>query len=276
MRTAAAIWRFWTRAELTVWLLLALVADLYAGFFIFRAAPQLFGPLNRLKLWEWFQTYGLYHLGQTWWFWAFLLLMALLVLNTLACTLQRLITLARQGPRGKGRLAYALRYSPHVMHLAFVLILVSHLITFTVGVNDQNNILVKGREIPLPGSEYRIRLLGVENHFYQGDRLEFYQGRPLSQEIRLGIRGPKGEETVKTLGILAPAWFRGYSLHLKKYRPNRRDAGERPPFVNLIIRKDPGILLFTAGSLLFVLGLLAYFLQALGQGLGVNHQAKDL
>jgi hypothetical protein len=265
MKALAAIWRFWARADLTVYFLLALVVDLYTGYFIFEADPQLFGPLNRLKLWEWIETYGVYNLDQTWWFLCFLVLMALLVVNTLVCTIQRVLALARQSARHADRLGYALRFSPHVMHVAFVMILVSHLITFSVGVNDQNNILLEGKEITLPGTDYTIRLKGIENDFYQGERLHFCHKRPLSQRITLSIASPQGDETIKTVGILHPAWFQGYSLHVKKYWPNYQSPRKRTPYVNLIIRKDPGIILFTTGSLLFVLGLLAYFYQALRQ-----------
>lgn len=265
MRALAALWRFWARADLTVYLLLALVADLYAGYFIFEADPQLFGPLDRLKLWEWISTYGMARLSQSWWFLCFLILMALLVLNTLVCTTQRVLTLARQSGRHPDRLGYALRFSPHVMHLAFIMILVSHLITFSVGVNDQNNVLLKGGKLTLPGTDQVIRLKGIENDFYEGERLHFCRKRPLSQRITLSITGPDGKETIKTVGIMSPAWFQGYSLHVKKYWPDYKSPRKKTHFVNLIIRKDPGIILFTAGSLLFVLGLLAYFYQALRQ-----------
>lgn len=275
MKVLAAIWRFWARADLTVYILLALVVDLYAGFFIFRADPQLFGPLNRLKLLDWIQTYGWHHLDETWWFLAFMVLMGALVLNTLVCTLQRLIALAGQASRAKGRLDYALRFSPHVMHVAFIMILCSHLITFTVGVNDQNNILIKGRDMPLPGSEYKIRLLSIENDFYRGERLGFFANRPLSQRITLAIKGPDGKETIETVGILDPAWFKGYSLHIKKYWPDYQGKSQRLPFVNLIIRKDPGIILFTSGSLLFVLGLLAYFYQAMRRARASNKKVNS-
>ena len=274
MKVLGAIWRFWARADLTVAILLALVADLYAGFFIFRADPSLFGPLNRLKLWDWLQTYGCSHLEQTWWFLAFLILLGLLVLNTLVCTTQRVTGLVRQSGRGKDRLGYMLRFSPHVMHLAFIIILGSHLATFTVGVNDQNNILTQDSELAIPGSPYRMRLLGIENDFYEGERLAFYRNRPLSQRIKLAIKGPDGDETIKELGILEPAWFRGYSLHIKKYRPDYQSKRKRSPYVNLIIRKDPGIRLFAVGSMLFVLGLLAYFWQALRQDAGTNKSVE--
>ena len=84
MRALKAIWNFFGRADLTLYVLLALVADLCAGFFHFRAEPQIFGPLDRLMLLDWIETYGRFHLSETWWFFVFMVLMLLLVLNTVA------------------------------------------------------------------------------------------------------------------------------------------------------------------------------------------------
>lgn len=64
------------------------------------------------------------------------------------------------------------------------------------------------------------------------------------------------------LAINHPVWYRGYSIHLKRYYPSRRSGMRRAPYANLIIRKDPGITLFFTGTAIFTLGLLAYLWQA--------------
>jgi cytochrome c biogenesis protein ResB len=263
MNPLASLWNWLGRPSLTFHLLLALVVDLLAGFFIFQANPQLFGPLNRLNLVEWIATYGVNQLQTTWWFFAFLLLLAGLVLNTAVCTLTRLAAWARLTRNPADRLDRWLSLAPHVMHLAFIVILVSHLVNYVVGVNDQNNILVQGSTLRLPGSEIELRLNGVENDFYHGDRLGFFQNRPLTQRVKLNFSEPGGRQTAKVLGINDPIWFAGYSLHLKSYAPDHEGGMKRTPFVNLIIRQDPGIRLFAAGTCLFVTGLLAYLFQAL-------------
>ncbi|MFH1060436.1 MAG: hypothetical protein V1797_17370 [Pseudomonadota bacterium] len=262
MNLLSAAWHGLARPGLTFYLLLGLVADLLAGYFIFRAHPQLFGPLNRLSLLDWIATYGVHNLATTWWFFAFLALLAGLVLNTLACTVNRLAAWARQA-QAADRLGRWLALAPHVMHLAFIIILVSHLVNYVVGVNDQNNILRQGDSLRLPGSEIRLRLDGVENDFYHGQRLKFYQNRPLSQRVALTFSDPDGRQTIKSLGINSPIWHAGFSIHLKGYAPDSEGGMERTPFVNLIIRQDPGIRLFAAGTALFVVGLLAYLAQVL-------------
>jgi len=187
MARVRSIWDFWGRPGLTCVLLLCLVADAYAGFFLVRAHPDIFASLNRLMLQDWLATYGWHRLGVTWWFFLLLVLMFLLVLNTLVCTLQKVLLLIRHGRRNQDRLGYVLRFSPHVMHLAFIMILASHLISYAVGINSQNNVVRKGGVIPLPGSPYRLRLDDVRVKFYDGRRLDFFQGRAIAQKIELTI-----------------------------------------------------------------------------------------
>ena len=256
------IWNFLGRPSLTFALLLGLVADSYAGFFLVRANPDLFGPLNRLMLFDWIATYGWYHLDETWWFFLLLILMLLLVLNTFVCTLQKVLLLLRHGRRNQDRLGYLLRFSPHLMHLGFIIILASHLTSYVVGVNDQNNVVRKGGVIPLPGSPYRLRLDEIQVKFYEGRRLDFFRGRAISQRISLTLFDQDQRPTSKVLSINHPLWYRGYSIHLKRYHPSRRGGMARAPYVNLIIRKDPGIVLFFLGTAIFTVGLLAYLWQA--------------
>ena len=263
MSPLVSAWNWSARPSLTFYLLLGLVLDLLAGFFIFQAHPQHFGPLNRLSLMDWIATYGLHNLHTTWWFFAFLLLLAGLVLNSLACTVNRLAAWARPGKTPADRLGHWLALAPHLMHIAFIVILASHLVNYVVGVNDQNNILRQGDSLRLPGSNIQLRLDGVENDFYHGQRLKFYQKRPLSQRVRLTFSEADGRQSAKDLGVNSPIWHAGYSIHLKAYAPDHEGGMKRTPFVNLIIRKDPGIRLFVAGTALFVVGLLAYLAQIL-------------
>ncbi|MFZ5585421.1 MAG: hypothetical protein ACOZHQ_05785 [Thermodesulfobacteriota bacterium] len=271
MKPVVSAWNWLARPSLTFHLLLGLVLDLLAGYFIFRAHLQLFGPLNRLSLLDWIVTYGIHNLDTAWWFFVFLLLLAGLVLNTLACTINRLAAWARLGKAPSDRLGHWLALAPHLMHIAFIIILLSHLVNYVVGVNDQNNILRQGDSLRLPGSAIQLRLDRVENDFYDGERLKFYQNRPLNQRVWLTFSQADGQQTVKAVGINSPIWQDGFSIHLKSYAPDHQGGMKRTPFVNLIIRKDPGIRLFAAGTALFVLGLLVYLAQVLRNGIRKDH-----
>lgn len=249
-------------AALTVWTLLGLVLVLGAGYFTFEAHPLVFEPLNRLLLWDWIVTYGWSDLGATWWFFAFLLLLALLVTNTAVCTWQKVAALAMSGGQGHG-LDWWLRFSPHVMHAAFIVILASHLVTYVFGLNVQNNVIWPGKRVGVPGADWRIELESISSEFYDGQRLAFYRGRAIDQDIVLKIIEPDGRIIRESLAYNSPVWHDGYSIHLKNYYPKAKKSMPRQPYANLIIRRDPGVITFFFGTALFAVGLLAYLWQAL-------------
>jgi cytochrome c biogenesis protein ResB len=264
MKFVRAAWNFFGSAALSVWVLLALVAVLCCGYYLFETAPATYEPLNRLLLWDWIVTYGLHNLVNTWWFLGFLMLLGLLVVNTFVCTWQKVAILASRRAKGS-RLDFTLRFSPHVMHAAFIIILASHLVTYVFGLNVQNNLVLLGREITLPGSAIKLKLESIKSDFYQGDRLAFFKRRALSQEIKLRLTNPDGSMVLKTLAYNSPIWHGGYSIHLKSYYPKAKTSMPRRPYANLIIRKDPGVKTFFLGTLVFAIGLMAYLWQALRQ-----------
>ena len=264
MKILRAIWTFFGSALLSVWVLLALVVVLCCGYYLFESAKHIYEPLNRLLLWDWIVSYGWSNLANTWWFFCFLVLLGLLVLNTFVCTWQKVAALVRR-EAGGSRLDYILRFSPHVMHAAFIIILASHLVTYVFGLNVQNNVLLLGREITMPGSDTKLKLESIDSEFYQGDRLAFYRGRAVTQDIVLVLTDADGSEARKSLAYNSPIWFGGYSIHLKNYYPRAKTSMARRPYVNLIIRRDPGVKTFFFGTLVFAVGLLAYLWQALRQ-----------
>lgn len=262
MKSARAIWALLGSAVLSVWLLLGLVAVLCCGYYLFEVAPTLYEPLNRLLLWDWIVSYGWHNLSNTWWFLFFLMLLGLLVANTFVCTCQKVAALARHGGKGS-RLNFALRFSPHVMHVAFIIILASHLFTYVLGLNVQNNLVLLGKQTAIPGSATMVRLDSIKSDIYQGQRLAFFKGRALTQEIALSLISPDGAVTRKTLAYNSPIWHDGYSIHLKNYYPKAKTSMPRRPYANLIIRRDPGVKTFFLGTAVFAVGLLAYLWQAL-------------
>ncbi len=264
MKILRAMWSFFGSALLSVWVLLALVVVLCCGYYLFESAKHIYEPLNRLLLWDWIVSYGWSSLKNTWWFFCFLALLGLLVFNTFVCTWQKVAALVRRGAGGS-RLDFILRFSPHVMHAAFIIILASHLVTYVFGLNVQNNVLLVGREITMPGSDTKLKLESIDSEFYEGTRLAFYKGRAVTQDIALVLTDADGSATRKSLAYNSPIWFGGYSIHLKNYYPAAKSSMPRRPYANLIIRRDPGVKTFFFGTLVFAVGLLAYLWQALRQ-----------
>jgi hypothetical protein len=136
-------------------------------------------------------------------------------------------------------------------------------VTYVFGLNAQNNLVLLSREITLPDSQIRLRLDKIESTFYQGERLAFFKGRALTQNIAITLTDPDGSVYQKSLAINSPVWHQGYSIHLKSYYPQAKSTMKRRHYANLIIKKDPGVKTFFLGTFVFALGLLAYLWQAL-------------
>ncbi|MCD6305430.1 MAG: hypothetical protein J7M32_03985 [Deltaproteobacteria bacterium] len=261
MKVLKAIWEFMGRSSLTFHLLLWIVVDLLVGFFFFRAHPDLFEPLSRMMIWEWINTVGITYPAATWWFIIFMALLGLLVANTIVCTANRIAALVTHGPDSSGMFTYLLKFSPHIMHLGFILILGSYLLSYVGGINSQNNILVFGKTVLVPGSEMKLQLDKMEMDYYKGMRLTFYRGQAINERMHLTFTNPDGSQTHKILRRMSPVWHQGYSFHVKSFFPSSKTGYKRKSYVNVIIRKDPGITLFFIGTIVFSLGLLGYLIQ---------------
>ena len=255
--------QFWNTLgsiNLTIILLLILVVDLGGGYFILRSHTNLFTPLNDLGLWEWMQTYGSTHLPETGWFFALLLLLLLLALNTFVCTTTRVWGLMKARAHFPNRTRFLLRFSPHIMHYAVIVILLGYLASYLLAENYPNNILIPGKSIRIPHTDSRIQLESLKIQYYEGRRLDFLQGMAINPQASLIFRDSNHNLVAKRIvSINQPAWFRGFSIHLKNFAPNIKGGGmQRRPFINLMVKKDPGLKLYFAGTLIFAVGLLMY------------------
>ncbi len=253
-----AAWKSFGSIRLSIWLIYALFVDILAGSVIMKHHPKVFFALNDMMLQQWAATYGLKAIQITWWFFVFLSLLFLLTLNTSICSTEKAVaTVKRFHERGIWKLF--LRLSPTIIHFGFVLLLLGQLVSHTLGVNSHGNILGIGTTIMAPRSDLKIALKDLKFEFFK-------RGSPF-----LGMRG----KTEDVTGILAffdrsgvheraismnhPVRYRGWSLFIEDFYP-REKGMKGPPFIDLVVRKDPGAGLMAAGAFVFGLGLFMYLL----------------
>ena len=261
------IWKFFGSSTLTVFILLAVVLDFEIGFFLFRSHPSVFSPLDRLMLFEWLRTYGLESIRVTWWFFALLFLLFILTLNTLVCTIDSVVALVKRRGKFSSTPAFLLKFAPHVMHVAFVLLLLGHLTSYTAGFNLFNNILRQGIVMRVPHSDLQLSLEKLKVEFYKSEDVFIpdLAGKARDVVADVLIVDPANDNfkhgIKKKISINRPAFYQGISFHLKDFYP-RNESNKRVPYVNLIIRKDPGIRILAWGTILFTIGLVMYLFQA--------------
>ncbi|MDL1963215.1 MAG: cytochrome c biogenesis protein ResB [Deltaproteobacteria bacterium] len=260
------IWKFWGSSTLTVFILLAVVLDFEIGFFFFRSHPSVFSPLDRLMLFEWLRTYGLESITVTWWFFVLLFLLFILTLNTVVCTVDSVAALIKRREKFSGSRAFVLKFAPHVMHVAFVLLLLGHFTSYAAGFNLFNNILKQGIVMKVPYSDLQLSLENLKVKFYKSEDapLPDFAGKARDVVADILIIDPANDNfkhgVKKKISINMPAFYQGISFHLKNFYP-QNETNKGVPYVNLIIRKDPGIRIMAGGIILFTIGLVMYLFQ---------------
>ena len=260
------IWNFFGSSTLTVVILLAVVLDFEIGFFFFRSHPSVFAPLDRLMLFEWLRTYGFESIMVTWWFFVLLFLLFILTLNTVVCTVDSVIVLIKRRGKFSTTRAFVLKFAPHVMHVAFVLILLGHFTSYAAGFNLFNNILRQGIIMRVQHSDLQLSLENLNVKFYKSKDapLPDFAGKARDVVADVLIIDPANDNfkhgVKKKISINRPAFYQGISFHLKDFYP-QNETNKGVPYVNLIIRKNPGIRIMAVGTILFTIGLFMYLFQ---------------
>ena len=251
------IWNQLGSIHLTVILCLLLTTDLTIGYICLNRRTILFAPLNEIGLTSWIQTFGKYNLAYTAWFFVLLGLLTMLCINTFVCTTDRVVSLiARRRYFSHRRLL--LKFAPHVMHYAMIVILIGYLGSYLFAEVLATCTLIPGMPFRLPGTDARITLIELDPQYYQGDRLPAFQNRVLQPQARLKIVD-KNQQHAAMITFNRPLRFHDFGIFLKDFTPKLKDGGmNRNVRIDLIVRKDPGVRLYLAGILLFTVGLAMY------------------
>ncbi|MDY6973916.1 MAG: hypothetical protein SV775_16585 [Thermodesulfobacteriota bacterium] len=256
------VWDILGSITLSIWILIAVACDAVIGSAVFQIYRPVFSPLNHLMLQDWIAQYGFKNLSITWWIFLFMFLLFLLGINIFVCTTNRVVILARQHSPW-------LLFAPHIMHYAFILLLLGHLSSFIIGFNSHGVNIEEGQIIPVPHSEVKIKLEDLNIEYEKG-------GSPSQREgnnVRLGQQGVREVSAIlwfirpddqtfqkKVIGIPRPVWHDGLSFHINSFYP-KTEKEPGTPSLSLIIRKDPGIKVMMAGATVFTVGLFMYLFQ---------------
>ncbi len=228
----AQVKNFFLSLKTTVWTLLILVCLFFVGSYMMPAYRETFSVMNEGILLAWATDVAVADPLHTWWFFAALVVLALLTLNTIVCSLQAV--------RGKwSRSEFFIRVSPQIIHLGFLFILLAHLFTATGGYKI-SGLLPQGAAARLPEG----RALAIQNIDVKTDP------RGYMMDWRAAVAIYEKGEIVKR-GVLAPnkpVFHEGIAVYLKSLN---FDNG---PAADLLVAKDPGAPWALVGGILFILG----------------------
>lgn len=223
---------FFLSLKTTVWLLSALIILFFAGSYLMPAHREVFGPMNEALLFDWMQEVAVPNLWSTWWFFASLVLLILLTVNTLVCSINAV--------KGKwSRSDFLLRIAPQIMHGGFLFILLAHLLGAGMGYR-LSGMLPEGASARLP-----------ENRALHLSAVRVYPdpaGHPRDWGADIALYENGTRVAAGSLGPNKPLFYRGTGIYLKSF------DFERFPSALLMVNKDPGAVWALAGAVLFTLG----------------------
>ena len=184
--------------------------------------------LNEMPLFAWL---GAAPLAASWWLWGTLVLLALMVVNTLLCSVE-----AIRKRYGKGGLLALL--APQLMHAGFLLIVLAHLLSAKGGAKQAMQ-LFEGSDLRFPGgSSVVVEAIEVKT----GPR-----GMPVDYRARMRIV-ESGGATPVTVRPNEPLFHGGLGIYLKHAEPFP------VPTAFVEIHREPGAGWALAGALLFTVG----------------------
>ncbi|MBM2828332.1 MAG: ResB protein [Actinobacteria bacterium] len=207
-----AVWRFFTSHKTCAWTGLAFCLAGAAGSVVMGRYPELFSDMDAGILADWFARKGLIAPAPTLWLYGLLLATALMTANAACCTAERLVQIFR----GKVTLR---RLLPHVMHVAFLGVVLSHLVSSLYG--DR----IHGVAVPQGGFAH----VGSTGWILSLDRFD---------------------------AVMAPVFHEGYGIYIKNFGATPWgapfavfDANRDPGAVAILVSS----VLFTVANLIYLL-----------------------
>ncbi len=256
LQALTKIWQWLGSIKLTIVVLLLLVVDMVIGYWCLDRRTTIFQPLGDVGLFQWTSTYGLHNLLFTAWFFVLLRLLAVLVINTFVCTTEKVITLlSRKRSLPLGR--FWLRLAPHIMHYAIIVVLAGYLSSYMLADVHPGQTLVPGASLTIPDTNIHIEFSSYEPHYYQGKRLDFFHDWVIDPGVGLTLLSSTLQRTA-ILSYNKPVRYQGYTIILKNFYPKKKGGMSPRVYIDLSIRKDPGVVFYFSGMLLFAAGLLIY------------------
>jgi len=224
--------KFFLSLKTTVWTLLVLICLFFIGSYMMPIHREVFAPMNNDILIRWAESRAVQNLWGTWWFFAALLALVLLTVNTLVCSIQAV--------KGKlSRVDFLLRIAPQIVHAGFLCILFAHLLGSGWGYK-LSGLMPEGAYAPLPDDQ----ALYLKKIHVSSD------GHGVITDWTAEVSLYDNDVVVKSgyLGPNTPLFYRGTGIHIKSLNFDRGSAAI------LLIANDPGAIWALAGAALFTIG----------------------
>ncbi|MBP7737575.1 MAG: hypothetical protein KA369_16460 [Spirochaetes bacterium] len=267
--------------RLSFWLLMAAAALFITGMFYTSMDFAYFKTMNELRIQDWLARELSSRPAVNWWLPALITVLALLGLNTVACTFNRLRELAAGSSAKDYRFVISLL--PSIVHMLFIAVMIGHAMTITMG-SWTRIPLSEGAEIVINPSVPPLTVQRIADAY-------FPEGSRLSKRImqtRVTLTGGDGGDI--SISYLESVRYKGYRLHLDMVKQKQGKARLNQPAqivenketcnrsetfrskerkrepsqtVQLLVISDPGLPIIIAGFTLILVIMTWYFIEIL-------------
>jgi len=227
------LWRFLISLKTCAWAGLAFCVAGAVGSVVMGRYPGLFADMDVQVFAGWFARKGFAAPAPTLWLYGLLAATGLLALNAACCTAERLVQIFR-GKVTMGRLL------PHVMHLAFLGVVLSHLVSAVYGDRIPGVAVPQGGFAMVGGTGLAMRLDRFDAVMAPGG-----YPRDFSATVTLfRDKTPVARGVVRTN---EPLFHEGYGIYIKNFGTTPFGA----TYAVFDANRDPGAKAILAASLLF-------------------------
>lgn len=265
------LWSFFSSVRLTLYLTYAMTIDAVIGSFSVMNNPELYEGIDRAVLLDWWFEMGMRNVDSLWWIPLLVVLVSLFGLNTLVCSIDRLIPIFRyyfketvekvtiggkdmeeEDPSLFKKRRSLAPFYPYIAHIGFLIALIGHLAGSVGGFKSYGNVVMEGGGMRVPNNTNLFLLLDkfdVRMHRY---------GYP--EDMKSHVRLVEGSKLVaeKVVEVNSPLIYNGLAFYASDFQ----QAPDGRFYVAFDVIKDPGVWILFTGLFIFALGtLLTLFLK---------------
>jgi len=259
------IWSFFSSIRLTLYLTYAVTIDAIVGSFYIIYAPNVYSEIDRALFSDWWFKIGVRHLEATWWIPLLVFLVFLFGINTLVCSIDRLIPICRfffmervdrvtiggkdmqeEDPSLFQKKRSLAPFYPYIAHIGFMIALIGHLVGSISGFKSYGNVVAEGGSMEVPYTKGVHLLL---------DRFEVsFSKYGYPDEMKSHVRLIEGNKVVreKVVQVNSPLIYKGLALYASDFQ----QAPDGRYYVAFDVVKDSGVWILFSGLLLFTAGVI--------------------
>jgi hypothetical protein len=215
------IWNILGDIKISFVLLMAASATLFTGSLYAGNHYSLFNELNRLRVQNWFADHVLLQPELVWWVPLLFIIMGCLGVNIFICTCNRVSALFNQR-KSNPRILFFYLLIPSIIHFLFLVIILGHLMTFTLG-KWQITPLKQHNSVEFGEEKQTLRVKSIRDTFFPENsamRDRIFQTRAILINT---------EEEEIDLQFTKPVFIDGYYLFLDKKKERKKGMSEAKP-----------------------------------------------